>query len=112
MNLTQLPTITRKNSVILDFCHSNPMTPQLKGGQVKKKRDVKGRMVSMRMTERQFQYLEDMSRRIMLETGLRVTRASIMLKLMEFGMPFLDQQFPPDGESPVELEAPKTFDLD
>ena len=55
---------------------------------------VKNRMISMRVTEEQFQYLESMAKRIKKTTGFRVTRASIILKLMEYGYPFLDQEFP------------------
>lgn len=50
----------------------------------------------MRITETQYQYLESVARRIRKETGFRVTRASIMLKLMEYGLPHLNQEFPPE----------------
>ena len=55
----------------------------------------------MRVTEEQFQYLESMAKRIKKTTGFRVTRASIILKLMEYGYPFLDREFP-DQEPPQE----------
>ncbi|SME90788.1 hypothetical protein [Pseudobacteriovorax antillogorgiicola] len=63
-----------------------------------KKRETKSRMVSMRITEKQFQYLEDVAKRIRRETGFHVTRASIILKLMEYGVPYLDREFPPDDD--------------
>jgi hypothetical protein len=52
-------------------------------------------MISMRVTEDQFQMLEDLAGRIRQQTGLRVTRASIMLKLMELGLPELEKEYPP-----------------
>ncbi len=61
-----------------------------------KQEPKKSRMISMRITEDQFQYLESISQRIRKETGLKVTRASIILKLMEYGVPFLNKEFPPD----------------
>ena len=54
----------------------------------------KTRMVSLRMTEDQFQYLNDMAIKIRVSTGFKITRASIILKLMEYGLPFLDNEFP------------------
>ena len=64
------------------------------GGRVGRHNNVKNRMISMRVTEEQFQYLETMAKRIKKNTGFRVTRASIILKLMEYGYPFLDREFP------------------
>ncbi len=61
---------------------------------------TKPRMVSLRMTEEQYRYLEDMAKRIRKRTGFRITRASIIIKMMEYGAPFLDREFPP--ESPEE----------
>lgn len=63
-----------------------------------KKHEVKSRMISMRVTEKQFKYLEDMAQRIKKETGFRVTRASIILKLMEYGLPYLNREFPPNED--------------
>lgn len=54
----------------------------------------KSRMISMRVTEEQYQYLEEMAQRIRQATGFRVTRASIVLKLMEYGLPGLEKEFP------------------
>ncbi len=54
----------------------------------------KSHMISMRITEKQWNYLNEMSIRIKKETGFRITRASIILKMMEFGMPFLEKEFP------------------
>ena len=54
----------------------------------------KSRMISLRITEDQYQYLESMAKRIRSRTGFKITRASIILKLMEFGLPFLEKEFP------------------
>lgn len=54
----------------------------------------KNRMLSLRITENQYQYLEEMALRIRKATGFRVTRASIILKLMEYGLPHLEKEFP------------------
>ena len=51
-------------------------------------------MISLRVTEKQFRYLDEMARRIRAETGFKITLASIILKLMEFGYPFLEKDFP------------------
>ena len=51
----------------------------------------------MRMTEEQYAYLEAVAIRIRMATGLRITRASLMLKLMEYGKPFLEKDFPEDA---------------
>lgn len=56
--------------------------------------EKKNRMVSLRMTEAQFQYLESMAKKIRRKTGFKITRASIILKLMEYGFPQLDREFP------------------
>jgi|GEM_PF-1885247 len=55
--------------------------------------EVKAKMVSMRMTERQYRRIEEIARKIRNDTGFRITRASIMLKLMELGLPALEQEF-------------------
>ena len=54
----------------------------------------KSRMLSLRVTEEQFEYLERMAKRIKERTGFRVTRASIVIKLMEYGLPHLEDEFP------------------
>lgn len=54
----------------------------------------KTRMISLRITEDQYQYLESMAKRIRGRTGFKITRASIVLKLMEFGLPYLEKEFP------------------
>ena len=51
-------------------------------------------MISMRVTEEQYAYLEEVASRIRSKTGFRITRASIILKLMEYGKPFLEKDFP------------------
>lgn len=51
-------------------------------------------MISLRVTEDQFEYLDQMAKRIKQRTGFRVTRASIILRLMQFGAPFLNREFP------------------
>jgi len=60
--------------------------------------DRKSRMISMRVTEKQYAYLENMAKRIKRKTGFHITRASIIIKLMEFGLPFLDKEFPKDED--------------
>lgn len=54
----------------------------------------KSRMISLRVTEDQYTYLEEMASRIKERTGFRVTRASIILRLMQFGAPYLNKEFP------------------
>jgi hypothetical protein len=54
----------------------------------------KPKLVSMRLTEAQYGYLEDMVRRVKNLTGMRVTRTSVILKLMEFGLPVMEKDFP------------------
>jgi len=58
----------------------------------------KSRMISMRVTEKQYRYLETMSKRIKSRTGFHITRASIILKLMEYGLPYLEEEFPAGDE--------------
>lgn len=59
----------------------------------------KKKMLSLRVSERQFQYLDDIAKRIKAKTGFHITRASIVLKLMELGHPFLEQEFPDETEN-------------
>lgn len=56
----------------------------------------KSKMISMRVTEEQYRYLDDMAARIKRRTGFRITRASIIMKMMEYGLPFLEKEFPKD----------------
>ena len=58
----------------------------------------KSRMISMRVTEKQYRYLDTMAKRIKKRTGFHITRASIILKLMEYGLSYLEEEFPPDEE--------------
>jgi hypothetical protein len=64
----------------------------------------KSRMVSMRITETQFQHIQQIAREIRESTGFRITRASIMLKLMEYGLPKLQEQVIKEFET----ETPKS----
>lgn len=54
----------------------------------------KPRMVSMRMTEKQYQSLEAMIKDIQAETGTRVSKSSLILKLIEYGKPMLKGKYP------------------
>lgn len=54
----------------------------------------KTKMLSLRVTEEQFGYLEDMAQRIRKATGFKITRASIVIKLMQLGLPALEKEFP------------------
>ena len=53
----------------------------------------KTRMVSIRLTEAQWDYIEGINRRLEEERHLRLTRTSIVLKLLELGMPQLEAKF-------------------
>ena len=55
----------------------------------------KTRMVCMRLTEEQFSMIDDFAKRIYETTGFRITRASIMQKLMHYGLPAMEKEFPP-----------------
>lgn len=59
----------------------------------------KTRMISMRITEEQYNYLEAMAARIRRYTGFKITRASIILKMMEYGMPGLEKEFPKEADA-------------
>ena len=48
-------------------------------------KETKKKMISMRMSETQYKQLNDIALQIKTKTGFRITRASIVLKLMEFG---------------------------
>ena len=67
--------------------------------------EKKPRMVSMRITERQYKYLNDMAKRIKEQTGFRITRASIIIKMMEHGLPFLEKEFPTNKNDYFEDES-------
>ena len=54
----------------------------------------KPRMISMRLTEEQFQDLEQMIAYIETETGTKVTKSSLIIKLIEFGKPILQDLYP------------------
>ena len=54
----------------------------------------KTRMVSLRLTEDQYQMLEQMVQRIRKRSGFKVTRASLMQRLMHMGLPVLEKEFP------------------
>ena len=58
------------------------------------KDERKSKMISMRVTDKQYAFLTEMARRIKAETGFKITRASIILKLMEYGLPYLERDFP------------------
>lgn len=58
----------------------------------------KNRMISLRITEEQYFYLEKMGYRIQQTTGFKITRASIVLKLMELGLPLLEKSFPTEND--------------
>lgn len=60
--------------------------------------EKKAKMVSMRITQRQYDYLNDMALRIRRQTGFRITRASIIVKMMEYGLPFLEKEFPANSD--------------
>ncbi len=59
----------------------------------------KKKMLSLRISERQFEYLDEMAKRIKDKTGFHITRASIVLKLMEYGYPSLEQEFPDEQQA-------------
>ena len=54
----------------------------------------KTRIVSMRLTEDQYHMLDQLAQRIRAATGFRVTRASIIQRLMHYGLPALEKEFP------------------
>lgn len=54
----------------------------------------KTRVISLRLTEAQYQYLERTVERVRELTGMKVTRTSVILKLMEHGLPGLEREFP------------------
>ena len=59
----------------------------------------KTKMISMRITQEQFDYLENFAAKIKKSTGFRITRASIIIKLIEYGIPHLEEEFPLDPKN-------------
>ena len=57
-------------------------------------KEKKSKMISMRMTQRQFDSLDHLAIRLKTATGVSITRASIIMKLMEYGLPKLEEQIP------------------
>ena len=69
----------------------------------------KTRIVSLRLTEEQYRYLYDIINRIKKNTGLKVPRSSIMVKLMEYGLPHMEKDFPgPTTREAVLVDHPRT----
>ncbi len=54
----------------------------------------KNKMLSIRLTEEQFQYLDRMVARVKDHTGTQVTRSSIVIKMLEYGLPTIERDFP------------------
>lgn len=61
-------------------------------------------MITMRVTEEQWGYLNDMAERIRVKTGFKITRASIILKLMEYGYPYLQKEFPKINKDEIDWD--------
>ena len=53
----------------------------------------KSKMISMRLTESQYEFLDSIVRRVRHDSGFKITRASIMLKLMELGFQKFEQEY-------------------
>ena len=51
-------------------------------------------MISMRITDKQFDEIDHIIQIIEKETGTKVTKSSIILKLMEYGYPKLKTKYP------------------
>jgi len=62
----------------------------------------KNKMITMRVTQAQWDYLAHMADRIKAKSGFKITRASIILKLMEYGYGKLEQEFPKSKPSLLE----------
>ena len=54
----------------------------------------KPRTISIRLTEEQYQIIQEMIKFIESQTGTKVTQSSLILKLIEFGKPILEQLYP------------------
>jgi hypothetical protein len=50
-------------------------------------------MLSIRLTEEQFACLDHLVARVKKETGTTVTRSSIVLKMLEYGLPNIESRF-------------------
>ncbi|MEZ4742749.1 MAG: hypothetical protein R3B45_09920 [Bdellovibrionota bacterium] len=74
--------------------------------QLQKKIKTKPKMLSVRLTKEQFDDLENMIRLIELETGTKVSRSSLVLKLIEFGRSKLESLYPVafGVDKPIEVE--------
>ncbi len=57
--------------------------------------EKKNHMISLRITQKQWDYLQEIADRIKETTGFRITRASIIIKMMEHGLPYIEKEFPP-----------------
>ena len=64
----------------------------------------KKHIVTMRLTDEQLHYLDQMVSRIEDHTGTRVTRTSVIKKLMRYGYPHLEKDFP---RKPADKELDK-----
>jgi hypothetical protein len=85
------PTNSAKKAGFIEFFHKDfPSDFRCHTCMTKAK---KTRMVSIRLTEAQWQYLEGINSRLERERHLRLTRTSIVLKMLELGMPALEQKF-------------------
>jgi hypothetical protein len=54
----------------------------------------KPRTISIRLTEEQYQTIQEMIKFIEAQTGTKVTQSSLILKLIQFGKPILEQLYP------------------
>lgn len=57
-------------------------------------KNTKSRMISFRVTEEQFNFIDQMAIKIKKNTGFQITRASLIMKLIELGLPHLEKFFP------------------
>ena len=53
---------------------------------------VKNRMISMRLTEAQYQKFINIISEIRLNYGFAITRTSLILKMLEYGLPELEKE--------------------
>lgn len=53
---------------------------------------VKNRMISMRLTEAQYQKFIDILSDIRSNYGFSITRTSLILKMLEYGLPELEKE--------------------
>jgi len=59
-----------------------------------KPKRTKSKMISFRVTEAQYRKFEEMTARIQKFTGFRVNRTSMLLLLMQYGLPQLEKKYP------------------